>query len=163
MYGKDLTTTDGTFKYFVLFFRENKACHFMWIVCLAEDSHEMSSFIFSEKLKISFRMPSATNFLRAILRGLDTLVHFSSTCYKGENFCDFLLSFWFSSEKISALKNIVIQFIYFIFLYEGTYCGNKSRLPNIFRRKKRYSYTSLSGAMLIFKLEKQNRKPLYIL
>ena len=37
------------FKNISLFFRENKAWHFMWIVCLADDSHEMSSIIFSGK------------------------------------------------------------------------------------------------------------------
>ena len=34
---------------FILFFRENKPRYFMWIVCLADDSHEMSRFVFSEK------------------------------------------------------------------------------------------------------------------
>ena len=33
---------------FLIFFRENKTWHFMWIVCLADNSHEMPSFIFSE-------------------------------------------------------------------------------------------------------------------
>ena len=28
---------------------KNKASHFMWIVCLADDSHEMPSLIFSKK------------------------------------------------------------------------------------------------------------------
>ena len=31
-------------KFFLLFFRENKTWHFMWIICLADDSHEMSSY-----------------------------------------------------------------------------------------------------------------------
>ena len=30
------------------FFRENKSCHFTQIVCYANESHEMSSFIFSK-------------------------------------------------------------------------------------------------------------------
>ena len=30
---------------FSLFFRENKTWYFMWILCLAEDSHETSSLI----------------------------------------------------------------------------------------------------------------------
>ena len=34
---------------FFLFFRENKSWHFMWIVCLADDSHEISRLVFSEK------------------------------------------------------------------------------------------------------------------
>ena len=33
---------------FLLFFRENKAWHFMWAICLADDSYEMLSLIFSE-------------------------------------------------------------------------------------------------------------------
>ena len=32
-----------------LYFRENNAWHYMWIICLADDSHVMSSIIFSEK------------------------------------------------------------------------------------------------------------------
>ena len=34
---------------FLILSRENKAKHFMWIVCPADDSHEMLSLIFSEK------------------------------------------------------------------------------------------------------------------
>ena len=30
-------------------FKENKVWYFMWIICLADDSHEMNSLIFSEK------------------------------------------------------------------------------------------------------------------
>ena len=33
-----------------LFFRENKSWHFMWIVCQADNLHEMSR-LFSEKKK----------------------------------------------------------------------------------------------------------------
>ena len=36
---------------FFVFFRENKAWYFMWIVCLADNWHEISSLIFSEKYK----------------------------------------------------------------------------------------------------------------
>ena len=46
------------FDFFFLFFKENKSLHYMRIVCQADDSHEMSRFIFSEKKKVS----SATNF-----------------------------------------------------------------------------------------------------
>ena len=34
---------------FTILFWENMTWHFMWIVCLADDSHEMSSLIFSQK------------------------------------------------------------------------------------------------------------------
>ena len=45
-----IPTTKVVFFYIlVLLFKENKAWHFMWIVCLADDSHEMPSLIFSEK------------------------------------------------------------------------------------------------------------------
>ena len=38
------------FVYFLcVFFRENKAWYFMWIICLADDSHEISRLIFSKK------------------------------------------------------------------------------------------------------------------
>ena len=50
---------------FFYFFRENMSQHFMWISCLADDSHEMSRLVFSEKKKKKekkFRMLSATNF-----------------------------------------------------------------------------------------------------
>ena len=43
-----------------LFFRENNAWHYMWIVCQADDSHVMSSIIFSKKYeKHALRMSSA--------------------------------------------------------------------------------------------------------
>ena len=35
--------------FFFFFSRENKTWLFMWIVCLADDSHEMSRLILSEK------------------------------------------------------------------------------------------------------------------
>ena len=38
-----------TLNFLLLSFKENKAWCFMWILCLAEDSHETSSLIFSEK------------------------------------------------------------------------------------------------------------------
>ena len=30
----------------IFFFKENKACHFMWVICYADDSHEIPSTIF---------------------------------------------------------------------------------------------------------------------
>ena len=55
---------DGTMIFFFFFFnfifKENKAWCFMWIIYLAEDSHEISSLIFSKKImKKCLRMPSA--------------------------------------------------------------------------------------------------------
>ena len=38
-----------TIYFYFLFFRENNAWHYMWIVCQADDSHVMSSIISSEK------------------------------------------------------------------------------------------------------------------
>ena len=35
--------------FLLLFFREKKTWHFMWIVCSTDDLHEMTSLIFSEK------------------------------------------------------------------------------------------------------------------
>ena len=35
--------------FLLLFFRENKALHFMGIICLTGNSYEMPSLIFSEK------------------------------------------------------------------------------------------------------------------
>ena len=40
---------DDIFNFLLLSFEENKAWFFMWILCLAEDSLETSSHIFSEK------------------------------------------------------------------------------------------------------------------
>ena len=37
------------FIFFFFFIKKNKTWHFMWIVYLADDSHEMPSIIFSEK------------------------------------------------------------------------------------------------------------------
>ena len=51
---------------YVLFFRENKAWNFMWIVCLANDLQEVLSLIFSKNNKLNIRMPSATNLLKAL-------------------------------------------------------------------------------------------------
>ena len=45
----DTTATDDTLKYLILFFRGNKAWHFMWTVCLADSSHEMISLLFSKE------------------------------------------------------------------------------------------------------------------
>ena len=42
------------FFFFFFFFRENKSWHFMWIVSLADDSHEMSGLVFSVKQKKFF-------------------------------------------------------------------------------------------------------------
>ena len=42
---------DDTLIFLLLFLEENKAWSFMWILCLAEDSHKISSLIFSEKKK----------------------------------------------------------------------------------------------------------------
>ena len=39
------TTSGGIF----LILSENEAWHFMWIVCYADNSHEMSNLIFSEE------------------------------------------------------------------------------------------------------------------
>ena len=44
-----MTAADNIHKYFFIFFRENKTWYFMWLLCLAEDSYEISSFIFFEK------------------------------------------------------------------------------------------------------------------
>ena len=38
-----------TIYFYFLFFRENNAWHYMWIICQADDSHVMSSIISSEK------------------------------------------------------------------------------------------------------------------
>ena len=46
-----ITTAADDILNFYAFFRENKAWDFMWIVCWADDSHEMPSLIFSEKKK----------------------------------------------------------------------------------------------------------------
>ena len=42
---------DNFLNFVLLFFREYKTCHFMCIVCWADESHEISSPIFSEKYK----------------------------------------------------------------------------------------------------------------
>ena len=47
--------------------RENKACHFMWTVCLADDSLDISSLIFFENKKY-FRMLSATTMITVNIR-----------------------------------------------------------------------------------------------
>ena len=39
----------GDIQIFFLFFIENKSWHFIWIVCQAYDSHEMSRLVFYEK------------------------------------------------------------------------------------------------------------------
>ena len=39
----------GSLVLFIFFFRENKIWHLMEIICIADDSHEMSNLIFSEK------------------------------------------------------------------------------------------------------------------
>ena len=46
------TAADNNFFFcccFFYFFRENKSWHFMWIICLADDSHEMSRLVKKKK------------------------------------------------------------------------------------------------------------------
>ena len=52
--------------WFFFYFSEHKAWQLMWIVCLVDNSHEMSGVIFSKNNKINFRMSSATNLLSAL-------------------------------------------------------------------------------------------------
>ena len=52
-----------------LFFRENNAWHYMWIVCQADDSHVMSSIISSEKCEkhaLKCRLPVVIGALRVL-------------------------------------------------------------------------------------------------
>ena len=60
------------FFFFVGFFREIKAWHFIWIVCQVDNSHAMPSLVFSEKKKKMnkkfFKLSSAT-ILLSTLRG----------------------------------------------------------------------------------------------
>ena len=51
---------------FYIVFRGNNAWHYMWIVCLADDSHVMSSIIFSEKIRNKNRLLSALEFSLAL-------------------------------------------------------------------------------------------------
>ena len=48
--GQTKIAADDTLIFLLLFFEENKAWSFMWILCLAENSHEISS-LFSLKKK----------------------------------------------------------------------------------------------------------------
>ena len=41
-----------------LFARENNSWHFMWIICQADYSHEMSTFVFSENRENKLRLSS---------------------------------------------------------------------------------------------------------
>ena len=57
------TAADNNFFIICFYFSEKTSLEiFMWIVCLADDSHEMSRLVFSEKQKNFFRISSATNF-----------------------------------------------------------------------------------------------------
>ena len=47
--------------FFFLFATENKSWHFMWMV-LADNSHEMSTLVFSENRENKLRLSSTTNF-----------------------------------------------------------------------------------------------------
>ena len=52
----------STICFYFLFFRENNAWHYMWIVCPADDSHVMSSIISSEKyIEHALKMSSASH------------------------------------------------------------------------------------------------------
>ena len=50
------------------FFRENKSWHFMWIICQADSSHEMSRLVFFEKKKIV--CCSCDWHLKGLIRGI---------------------------------------------------------------------------------------------
>ena len=45
------TAADDILKYIFLNFSKKTSRYFMWIVCLADDSHEISRLVFFEKLK----------------------------------------------------------------------------------------------------------------
>ena len=47
--------------FFLVFFRANKTRHFMWIICLVDDSHKMPSLIFSEFVCVEVLRPSQPN------------------------------------------------------------------------------------------------------
>ena len=51
MHQLQLQQTTFFFFFLSVFFRVNKTWQSMWIICLAEDSHEISRLIFYEKLK----------------------------------------------------------------------------------------------------------------
>ena len=59
-----ITTAADNILIFSLFFGENKSWLFMWIICPADNSHEKSKLVFSEKVKkyAKFRISSASNF-----------------------------------------------------------------------------------------------------
>ena len=52
-----------TFIIIVAFFRENKAWPFLWIVCPADESHEMASLFSIKNNNKKLRMLSATTLL----------------------------------------------------------------------------------------------------
>ena len=45
------SASDDILIFLYFFLEKNKTRHFIWIVCLADNSHEMSSLIYSEKKK----------------------------------------------------------------------------------------------------------------
>ena len=86
------------FFFFFKYFRQNKSWHFMWIVCQADNSHEMSRLVFSEKKKIIIKkikkLSSAAVVIGALgLMGVDTLDRVSIILSKADNICYFLLAF----------------------------------------------------------------------
>ena len=45
------TAADDILNFFLKIFKENKSSYFMWIVCQADDLHEISRLVFFEKKK----------------------------------------------------------------------------------------------------------------
>ena len=61
-------SADDKLMIFFLFFPENRIWHFMQIVSLGDNLHEMSNSVFWEKYEKYFKMSSAENFTQSAKR-----------------------------------------------------------------------------------------------
>ena len=91
---------------FKLFFRENKAGHFMWIICIADDSHEMSSLSWKLIKKNTIKMSSVAVIISECNHKV--LIHRSENFYLSHG----KSVIWNISVLLSILSSAIFQLLY---------------------------------------------------
>ena len=90
---------------FVLHFIENKSCHFMWTVFLAEDSHEMQYYFLRKinKKQINLKMSSAAIVICTLRVNIRNIFIFIGILFSGL-FLEVL--FWYqNSDQLNSSLN----------------------------------------------------------
>ena len=114
------TAADNTFIFILLSFEENKAWYYMWILCLAEDSYEISNLIFSEK-QWKTRTVRKSDYTPALALPKHMAGIFDKKCWEKEKYreeqkgeCPFSiprrnLSLWTCIPQLKFLSQTVVK------------------------------------------------------